>query len=103
MSLVRWVVADLKGPALQLARFSSPTCCYFPMECRRWASTCSTWLGFPGFSLVILMDYWVDGLGLAVGTCRAAGEWYREDVSAGWAGGEKEEGGKKKKGGHTGG
>jgi hypothetical protein len=36
---------------------------------------CSKWLGFPGFPLVILMDCWVDGLGLVVGTCRDAGEW----------------------------
>jgi hypothetical protein len=35
---------------------------------------CSKWLGFPGFSLVPLMDCWVDGLGLAVRICRAAGE-----------------------------
>lgn len=39
---------------------------YFPMECRRWASTCSCgW--FPGF-LVFFNGYfdgrWIDGLGL---------------------------------------
>jgi hypothetical protein len=35
---------------------------------------CSKWLGFPSFSLVPLMDCWVDGLGLAVRICRAAGK-----------------------------
>lgn len=51
---------------LQLERLSSPMFCFFRMECRRWAPTCSVAGFFLLFwlSLVTCMDCWVDGMGL---------------------------------------
>lgn len=49
---------------LQLEKSSLPMFYNFRMECPRWAPTCRLWLVFfLVFSLVTLMDCWVDGLG----------------------------------------
>ncbi len=47
----------------QLERFSTPTCCCFRMECRRWAPMSDLAGSFVVSSSRFLMDCWIDGLG----------------------------------------
>lgn len=58
----------------QLGRFSSPTCCYFRMECRRWAPICRCWLVFLVFLWLFNGSCGLTGWDwLSVGLCRDAG------------------------------